>query len=90
MHLALLVLFVCGVALAPRRTDTWLLLSLPVYTVLLHLLIIPFHRYYFPAMPAVAVIAAIGLDRLLIRAGIWRATTRPVDRASIGQSGLDA
>ena len=38
VHLALLVLFVCGVALAPRRTDTWLLVSLPVYTVLLHLL----------------------------------------------------
>jgi len=69
-HAVLLALFVCGVALAPRRTDTWLLVSLPAYTVLLHLLIIPFHRYYFPAMPAVAVIAAIGLDRLLVRAGV--------------------
>ncbi len=70
VHLAVLVLFGFGVALAPRRSDTWVLVSLPAYTVLLHLLLIPFHRYYFPAMPAVAVIAAVGLDQLLHRAGV--------------------
>ena len=70
VHVAIVLLFFGGAALAPRRTDTWLLISLPVYTVLLHLLIIPFHRYYFPAMPTVVVIAAIGLDQLLDRAGV--------------------
>lgn len=69
IHLAIVLLFIAGVALAPRRTDTWLLLSLPIYTLLLHLLLIPLHRYYFPAMPAVVVLAAIGFDRVLDRAG---------------------
>lgn len=65
VHGLVLVLFAFGAVVAPRRPDTLLLLSVPMYTVLVHLLLIPFHRYYFPAMPAVMVIAAVGLDASL-------------------------
>lgn len=68
IHAAIMGLFAYGVILLPRRTSALLLFLLPAYTFLVHLPLIPFHRYYFPAMPVVMVIAAIGLDALLASA----------------------
>jgi 4-amino-4-deoxy-L-arabinose transferase-like glycosyltransferase len=66
MHIVLLVLFVLGLAALPRRLDAWLLVSVPVYTVLAFAIVLPLHRYYFPAVPIALVIAAIGLDRFVL------------------------
>jgi hypothetical protein len=66
-HMIILTFFAVGCAVAPRRLDTALLLSLPAYSLLLHAVVIPLHRYHFPVMPVVTVIAAIGLDALVSR-----------------------
>ncbi|NTU70938.1 MAG: glycosyltransferase family 39 protein [Coriobacteriia bacterium] len=67
MQLVLLAAFALGVALAPRRLDTLLLISLPLYSLTIHAIVISYHRYHFPVMPLVVVIAAVGIDVALKR-----------------------
>lgn len=66
-HAVLLVLAAVGTKAATSRTDRWLLVSLIAYTVALHAALIPLHRYYFPVMPFVTVLAAYGVTAIADR-----------------------
>jgi 4-amino-4-deoxy-L-arabinose transferase-like glycosyltransferase len=59
-YLAVLVLFVAGVAALPRRRAVVLLLGFLVFYVLLHVVAHGYPRYRLPAMPAVFLVAAQG------------------------------
>ncbi len=59
-YLAVLVLFVAGVAVLPRRRAVVLLLGFLVFYVLLHVVAHGYPRYRLPAMPAVFLVAAHG------------------------------
>lgn len=65
VQLALLALFLWGALTIPRRLDAILLLSVPLYFLALHAILIPINRYLYPAAPAALVIAAIGFVALL-------------------------
>jgi 4-amino-4-deoxy-L-arabinose transferase-like glycosyltransferase len=60
-YLALLVLFVAGIASLPRGRPAFLLLGFLAYYVLLHVAAHGYPRYRLPAMPAVFLVAAHGL-----------------------------
>lgn len=64
LQLCLLGLFVVGVVSLPRTLGAWLLVSLPLYFLILHAVLIPIDRYLFPVVPIAIVIAAIGFCRL--------------------------
>jgi 4-amino-4-deoxy-L-arabinose transferase-like glycosyltransferase len=71
-YLALLALFVAGIAVLPRGREPLLLLAFLGFYVLLHVAAHGYPRYRLPAMPAVFLVAAHGW-------AAWR--TRPaVDR----------
>jgi 4-amino-4-deoxy-L-arabinose transferase-like glycosyltransferase len=59
-YLAVLVLFVAGVAALPRRRATVLLMGFLLFYVLLHVVAHGYPRYRLPAMPAVFLVAAQG------------------------------
>jgi dolichyl-phosphate-mannose-protein mannosyltransferase len=59
-YLAVLVLFVAGVAALPRRRAGVLLLGFLVFYVLLHVVAHGYPRYRLPAMPGVFLVAAQG------------------------------
>ena len=63
-YLAVLVLFVAGVATLPRGRAPLLLLAFLVFYVLLHVAAHGYPRYRLPAMPAVFLVAAHGLVRV--------------------------
>jgi Dolichyl-phosphate-mannose-protein mannosyltransferase len=60
-YLALLALFVVGLALVPPNAHAWLLLGFLAYYNLIHVVTHGFARYRLPAMPVVFVFAACGL-----------------------------
>jgi hypothetical protein len=60
-YLAVLVLFVAGVATLPRGRMPILLLAFLVFYLLLHVVAHGYPRYRLPAMPAVFLVAAHGL-----------------------------
>jgi 4-amino-4-deoxy-L-arabinose transferase-like glycosyltransferase len=70
-YLAVLVLFVVGIAFLPRGRPLVLLLGFLAYYVLLHVAAHGYPRYRLPAMPAVFLVAAHGLVA-------WRRRPRPV------------
>ena len=70
-YLAVLLLFVVGVALLPRGRLPLLVVGFLAYYVLLHMAAHGYPRYRLPAMPAVFLVAAQGLCA-------WRARPRPV------------
>lgn len=72
-QLALLAFFVVGMVSLPRTLGAWLIASLPVYFLVVHMVLIPINRYLFPVAPVAIVIAALGFSRL--RAGSPRART---------------
>ena len=59
-YLALLVLFVAGIATLPRGRAPLLLLAFLLFYVLLHVAAHGYPRYRLPAMPAVFLVAAQG------------------------------
>jgi hypothetical protein len=59
-YLAVLVLFVAGVAALPRRRAVVLLLGFLLFYVLLHVAAHGYPRYRLPALPAVFLVAAHG------------------------------
>ena len=59
-YLAVLVLFVAGVARLPRGRAPLLLLAFLVFYLLLHVAAHGYPRYRLPAMPAVFLVAAHG------------------------------
>jgi 4-amino-4-deoxy-L-arabinose transferase-like glycosyltransferase len=71
-YLAVLVLFVAGVATLPRGRAPLLLLAFLAFYVLLHVVAHGYPRYRLPAMPAVFLVAAHGW-------AAWRGR-EPVDR----------
>lgn len=60
-HRLLLALALLGVALNARKQLTWLLLSIPLYYALVHTAILFMVRYFYPAMPAILLLAALGV-----------------------------
>jgi 4-amino-4-deoxy-L-arabinose transferase-like glycosyltransferase len=71
-YLALLALFVAGIAVLPRGRAPLLLLAFLAFYVLLHVAAHGYPRYRLPAMPAVFLVAAHGWAS-------WRARP-PIDR----------
>jgi hypothetical protein len=69
-YLALLVLFVAGIAWLPRARVPVLLLSFLAFYVLLHVASHGYPRYRLPSMPVVYLVAAHGLSA-------WRTRPRP-------------
>lgn len=59
-HRLLLVLSVIGVAVGRRRAVIWVLASIPTYYAVVHTIILFAVRYFYPAMPAVVLLAAMG------------------------------
>jgi len=59
-YLAVLALFVAGIAVLPRSRAVVLLLGFLVFYVLLHVAAHGYPRYRLPAMPAVFLVAAQG------------------------------
>jgi hypothetical protein len=60
-YLAVLVLFVAGIATLPRGRAPFLVLAFLVFYLLLHVAAHGYPRYRLPAMPAVFLVAAHGL-----------------------------
>lgn len=60
-HLLILALALLGMALNARKPLAWLLLSIPVYYALVHTAILFMVRYFYPAMPALMLLAALGV-----------------------------
>ena len=77
-YLAVLVLFVAGVARLPRGRAPALVLAFLAFYVLLHVAAHGYPRYRLPAMPAVFLVAAHGW--VAWRARRRRAGEAPVDR----------
>jgi len=74
-YLAVLALFVVGIAFLPRERVSVLLLAFLVFYVLLHVASHGYPRYRLPSLPAVFLVAAHGWAS-------WRSRPRPaVDRA---------
>jgi hypothetical protein len=91
-YLALLALFVAGVAVLPRGRGPLLLLAFLAFYVLLHVVAHGYPRYRLPVMPAVFLVAAHGftawrsrpaIDR---RHGLAAAATALVLGLSVGPS----
>ncbi len=61
LHLAIVALALRGVWLGRRCLKIWVVASLPLALVAVYATTLIFARYLFPAMPAVIVLAAIGL-----------------------------
>ena len=59
-HRLLLLLAIIGVSLGRHRKVIWLLASIPAYYAAVHLAILFKVRYFYPAMPAVVLLAAFG------------------------------
>jgi 4-amino-4-deoxy-L-arabinose transferase-like glycosyltransferase len=73
-YLALLVLFVAGIAFLPRERPSVLLLGFLAFYVLLHVASHGYPRYRLPSMPVVFLVAAHGWTA-------WRSRPRPaIDR----------
>jgi 4-amino-4-deoxy-L-arabinose transferase-like glycosyltransferase len=77
------MLLVATMLLAPilfwRRPEVWFALSIPVFFVLVHAVMLIFPRYLFPAMPLVIALAACGiwgLGERVLRA--VRPSSRPI------------
>lgn len=60
-HRILLMLAGIGVVLGHRRAAVWLLASIPVYYAIVHTVILFMIRYFYPAMPALILLAAFGV-----------------------------
>jgi hypothetical protein len=73
-YLAVLALFVLGLAWLPRSRGALLVLSFLAFYVLIHVAAHAYPRYRLPAMPAVFLLAAHGLACGSLRP--WPATSR--------------
>ncbi len=71
-YLALLALFVAGIAVLPRGRGPVLLLAFLVFYVLLHVAAHGYPRYRLPTMPAVFLVAAHGFVAWRSRSGLDR------------------
>jgi 4-amino-4-deoxy-L-arabinose transferase-like glycosyltransferase len=71
-YLAVLVLFVAGVAVLPRSRGPLLLLAFLAFYVLLHVAAHGYPRYRLPAMPAVFLVAAHGFCAWRARSAVDR------------------
>jgi len=56
----LYLLALAAIVFAWRDPKVWLLLSLPLYSIAVHSATLFINRYFFPVMPAVIVLAAVG------------------------------
>jgi hypothetical protein len=60
-HMAILGFAFAGLVLFWRRAVIWVLASVPVYYALVHTAILFMVRYFYPAMPALILLAAVGV-----------------------------
>lgn len=67
LQLAALGLAAIAVVLRRRDVRVWLLASLVAYFVVVHALIIPLSRYFFPVMPIAIVLAVVAVTTALRR-----------------------
>ena len=65
IHRILLVLAVAGTFLLRRRPVVWLIASGPLYYIAVHTVMLSWTRYFYPAMPAVILLASIGVGYLV-------------------------
>ena len=79
IHTVVLLLAVAALLLLRRRPVVWLIASLPIYTLVVHTIVISWNRYFYPAMPAVVLLASLtvayGLALYEPSQGLPRSTT---------------
>lgn len=59
IHGIVLVLGLAGLLVMRRKPITWLLASVPLYCLAVNTTMLPWNRYFYPAMPAVILLASI-------------------------------
>lgn len=74
---ALLVLAAIGLFLGRRQPITWVLMTAPVYYAVVHTIILFQVRYFYPAVPSLILLAALGLF------GMWQAAARRLRRSNV-------
>lgn len=78
LHRILMALGLAGLVLARRRRVAWLIASGPIVALALNAVLLPWSRYFYPWMPAMVVLAALCVSRVLDIAS----ERRSVDSAS--------
>lgn len=77
-HQMILLLAGVGLALGRRRMVVWVLASIPLYFAVVHTIILFMVRYFYPAMPALFVLAALGICGLVRTvASAWHSKPLP-------------
>jgi hypothetical protein len=83
IHVIALVLALAGLYLMRKRLVVWLVASGAIYTIVVCGIIGPRPRYFYPAMPAVLLLAGICVGYVVARAARWMGRKTTVT----GQSG---
>jgi len=80
-HVLLLLLAVVGIILGRKRKIIWALVSIPVYYIIVHMIILFMARYFYPAQSALILLAAFGATGIYYR---WSSRT---EVATAGHAG---